>query len=170
MTRANTLLNPWLVFCAWLLLWGGRLWLIPTYYQKTWELGYYPPEADTIAIPIASNGVMTVVLAPFLALALWLLLRRPPVERRTWLAWNRQRWVISLALTVLFGFFALVTLPNLREDIHIHLPLNALADVGWFFLWFALRAVAVSRIPPREVHRPSPNNPLQAPLRAEPYV
>ena len=60
--RANILLNPWVILCGWLVLWAGRLRLIPDYYQRTFELDYYPPEADAIAIPIASNGIMTILL------------------------------------------------------------------------------------------------------------
>jgi hypothetical protein len=145
--RANTLLNPWVIFCIWLVLWAARLRLIPDYYQRTWELGYYPPEADTIVIPIAGNVVLTILLAPVFALALWLMLRRSSFERRIWLAWHRRRWVVSLAWTLLFSSLAILTLPTLAEDIRIGLPINAVADVGWFFLWLAVRAVVVSRIP-----------------------
>jgi len=95
--RAAKLLNPWLIFSAWLILWAGRLLLVPAYYQRTLELDYYPPEADSIAIPIAANGMATILFAPVFAGLLWLLLRRSPIERRMWLAWNRKRWVISLA-------------------------------------------------------------------------
>jgi hypothetical protein len=154
---AKTLLNPWLIFSAWGVLWVGRLWLIPAYYQRTWELGYYPPEADSIAIPIAGNGIMTIVIAPFFAVLLWALLRRSPSDRRTWLAWDHKRWVISLVWTVVFAAFALFTLPGLREDIRAQLPINALADVVWFFLWLAVRAVVVSRIPPHAGDQEAPN-------------
>lgn len=157
--RANILLNPWLVFCVWLVLWAARLRLIPDYYQRTFELGYYPPEADTIAIPIAGNGIMTILLAPVLAVVFWLLLRRSPVERRTWLAWNRKRWIISLAWTVVFVACALSVISGLAEDIRIRLPFNALADIGWLFLWLAVRAVVVSRICDRDSQ--TPNKALQ---------
>jgi hypothetical protein len=160
--RANALLNPWVIFCAWAVLWAGRLWLIPVYYQKTSELGYYPPEADSIAIPVVSHAFMTVIVAPFFAAALWLLLRRSSVDRRIWCAWNRQRWVLSLMWSVLFVLFALTTLLILRDDVRARLPLNALADVCWFLLWLAVRAVVVSRIPPPRSQGPAPNNLLQA--------
>ena len=161
--RTNTLLNPWLIFCAWLVLWAGRLWLIPAYYQRTFDLGYYPEEADSIAIPIAGSFISTIILAPIFALALWLLLRRSPVERRTWFAWERKRWIISLAWSVLFGVFAGMSLWNLREDIHVRLPFNALADVAWFFMWFAVRALVISRIPSQHFSGSRPQNPFQAP-------
>lgn len=146
--RANIVLNPWVIFSVWLLLWAGRLWLIPAYYQRTFELGYYPPDADTIALPIASNAVMTILLAPVFAGALWLLLRHSRVERRTWFAWCRKRWVISLGWTLLFCFLSLEVLSGFAEDVRIRLPLNALADICWFILWLAVRAVVVSRISP----------------------
>lgn len=144
------------------MLWAGRLRLIPDYYQRTFELGYYPPEADTIAIPIAGNGIMTIILAPFFAVVLWLLLRRSPVDRRTWPAWNRKRWIVSLAWTVLFVGCALSVLSGLVEDIRIGLLLNALADVGWFFLWLAVRAVVVSRISDRASQMPNTTLPPTA--------
>src|SRR6476646_8127516 len=101
--RADALLKPWLIFCGGLTLWAARLWLIPFYYQKTLELGYYPPEADSIAIPVVYHAFMTIVLAPVLTLCLWLLLRRSSADRRTWFAWNRSRWVLSVLWTALFG-------------------------------------------------------------------
>jgi hypothetical protein len=153
----NALLNPWLIFCAWLFLWAARLRLIADYYQRTFELGYYPAEADTIAIPIASNGVMTILLAPVFALVLWLLIRRSIAERRRWFAWNRKRWILSLTWTLLFSAFALLILPGLAEDIRIRLPLNAIADVGWFLFWLAIRALVVSRISSEE----KPQSPAQ---------
>jgi hypothetical protein len=158
--RANIILNPLMIFALWLLLWAGRLWLIAAYYQRTWERGYYPPKADTIAIPIAGNGVMTIMLAPVFAGALWLLLRRSPVERRTWLAWSRKHWVVSLVWTVPFCLFSLSVLPGFAEDVRIKLPLNAAADVGWFFFWLAVRAVVVSRIPLDGAETGIPDNPL----------
>jgi hypothetical protein len=145
--RINKLLNPWVIFCVWGLLWVARLRLVADYYQRTYELGYYPPEADSIAIPIMGNAMMTIVLAPVFAGLLWFLLRRSPAERRTWLAWNRKRWGISLAWTVPFVAFALSVLFGLVEDIRIRLFFNVVADVCWFFFWFAVRAVVVSRIP-----------------------
>ena len=158
--RTNALLNPWAIFFLWLVLWAGRLRLIPDYYQRTWERGYYRPDADSIAIPIAAEAAMTVLLAPVFAGALWLLLRRSSLERRIWFAWNRERWVISLAWTLLFSALALLILPTLAEDIRIGLPFNAVADVGWFFLWLAVRAVVVSRISDR-----GPRTPDKAPLQ-----
>lgn len=158
--RTNMLLNPWAIFSMWLVLWVGRLRLIPDYYQRTFELGYYPPEADTIAIPIASNGIVTIVLAPVFAGVLWLLLRRSSADRRTWLAWNRKRWIISLVWTVLFVACAVSVLSGLAEDIRIGLVFNALADIGWFFLWLAVRALVVSRISDRDSQ--TPNKALQA--------
>jgi hypothetical protein len=146
MSIANRLLNPWLIFCVWLLLWVGRLWLIPRYFERTLELGYYPPEADSITIPIMANGMLTVVLGPVYAIVLWLLLRRSPIERRSWLGWNHNRPIISLAWTILFGALAALIVQQLVEDIRIGLYWNALADVGWLALWLAVRAMVVSRI------------------------
>lgn len=143
----NKLLNPWVIFGLWVVLWLGRLWLVPAYFQRKLDLNYYPPEGDTIAIPIAGNEVMTIFVAPVFAIGLWLLLRRSESSHRSWLAWNRQRWVLSLIFSIPFVFFALLALTGLREDLQLKLYLNSLADIGWFFFWLALRAVAVSRIP-----------------------
>ena len=165
--RETILLNPWVLFCAWLLLWTSRFWLIPAYYQRTLELGYYPPESDTIVIPIAGNAIMTILLAPVFAGALWLLLRGSHQELRTWLTWNPKRWIPSLAWTLVFGALALSVIPRFVENVRIRLYLNALADIGWLVLWLGVRAVVVSRITSAGPGSQSPNPTLQATAAAK---
>jgi hypothetical protein len=147
--RANALLNPRVIFCAGVVLWAGRFWTFPAYMQRTFELGYYPPEGDTIELPMAGNAIFNLIIAPVFAMALWLLLRKSKPERRSWFSWHRERWALSSMWTVIFGVIALAALLPLGEDIRINLPFNALLDVAWFFFWLAMRGVVVSRISPR---------------------
>ena len=99
----NFLLNPWLIFLVWPALWCARLRLVPLYFERTLALGYYPPEADSIAIPIVGNIIATYVGAPLFAIVLWFFLRRSTSQRRRWFAWCGERWGWSLLWTILFG-------------------------------------------------------------------
>lgn len=101
---------------------------------------------------------MTILAAPVFGLVIWLLLRDSPVERRDWLGWDREHLITSSLWTALFAVFAVITLLTLREDVKIRLPLNALADVGWLYVWFAMRAVVISRVG----KDPEANHPVQA--------
>lgn len=126
-------------------LWAARMPLVQAYYERTLRLGYYPPEADSIGIPIASEAILTALLAPVLALCLWLVLRRSP-PRYTWLAWSSGHRVWSGFWTLLFGLFICQTGLFLLENLRIGLPLNALANAGWAMIWLELRAAVVSQL------------------------
>lgn len=139
------LLGHGFLFSLWVVLWIARLFSVPLYYIRTQALGYYPVHADSIGIPIAGNVIITLLIGPFIAWFLWVLLRGSPGDR-SWFAWCRPRPVASLAWTLLFAALALHCLASLRDAIAIDLPLNAVADACWAFLWLAMRSVMVSRL------------------------
>src|SRR5438105_1541285 len=99
--------------------------LVQAYYERTLRLGYYRPDADSIAIPIAGEAVATFILFPALALCLFLILRRFPA-RCSWLAWNKAHWGWSAFWTLLFGLLIFLTAHYMLENVHLGLQRNVL--------------------------------------------
>jgi hypothetical protein len=144
-------LHPRFLFWLWVLLWFGRLYLVPIYYVRTQALGYYPPHADSIAIPVVGNIMFTIITAPFIAWGFRSFFRASPAQYRSWFNWCSARPVASLAWTLLFCACALFSLQSFRESIAIDLPLHAVADLCWTFFWLATRSIVVSRLYPIHV-------------------
>ncbi len=137
--------HPALVFAGACALWITRMPLVTAYYERTQQLGYYPPEADSIGIPIASNAVVTVMLFPAIVLGLWLILRNFPACY-SWLAWNKNHWFMSAFWTAICGYLLYLTFDYGRENWQIGLPLNVLSNCGCLLLWFELRAIITSKL------------------------
>jgi len=142
-------LRPVFVFTGACALWVARMPLVEAYYQRTYDLHYYPINGDSREIPLFFETIFTFAAAPFLITFLWLVLRRVP-QRCSWLAWNRERWLWSAFWTALFGVFFYGNMVFLLENVKIRLPLNAAANVGWALVWLELRAVVVSKLTPRK--------------------
>lgn len=51
----NRGLHGWLIGLFVLGLWWTRFFTVPEYFQRTYELGWYPPDGDSIGIPIAGK-------------------------------------------------------------------------------------------------------------------
>jgi hypothetical protein len=139
--------RPAFVFLLVCALWGVRIPLVQAYYERTLHLGYYPPEADSIGIPIAGEAITTFVLFPVLVACLTLILRRFPTPC-SWLAWSKRQWVWSAFWTLLCGLLIYQTADFLMDNLHLGLQRNALANAGWMLVWVELRAVIVSKLMP----------------------
>ncbi len=135
----------WLIGALFMTLWACRWFLVPRYFERTAQLGYYPPEADAIILPIVGNCFSTILLSPIWLIFLWLTLRQSPQTPR-WFAWNRSRWGWSLFWTSITIVFIYASLESMVENIRISLPVNAIADALWACAWFLLRGVVVSRL------------------------
>lgn len=137
--------TPWLLGAFVTGLWLSRLLTTPEYFERTWRLGYYPPDSDSIAIPIAGNAVLTVLGLPVILGVLWLLLRRFP-PRVGLLAWSRAHPLASALWTGPVLLLGAYEIEHLVECVRLRLPLGTAATIGWLFAWVGLRAVAVSRL------------------------
>jgi hypothetical protein len=137
-------LLAWIVGTIVLGVWWTRFFTVPEYFQRTYELGWYPPDGDSIGIPIAANGIATLLATPFLALALWLILRRFPTHVRL-LAWSDDRIGSSLLWTATCALLCYCEVTNLIEAVHLRLPLTFIATLMWITIWIFLRAILVSK-------------------------
>lgn len=138
------------VLCAWAVgifvfgLWCSRLFTIPEYFERTLALGWYPPDADSIAIPIAGGGLLTFFAAPCWVLGLWLALRRFPPRVRL-LAWSDDRIGSTLLWTVACAALCYFEVTDLISAVRLGLPLTATVAILWIAAWLLLRAILVSR-------------------------
>jgi len=136
--------RPYFAFFLWLGLWTSQLWLIPRYYVRTLELNYYPPQADSIAIPILGAWMMIILAGPFLAVGFWICLRRAKPEFLQWNVWSAATPARSTLWTIVFGFLSISTIHSIFENFSIGLPLNACAAIGWLYVHPSLRAIIVA--------------------------
>lgn len=125
-------------------LWWSRMYTVPEYYERTYELGWYRWDGDAIAIPIAGSALATMFATPFVAVTLWLVLRRFPARVRL-LAWSKRRNGSSLLWTAGCAALCYVEITNLVEAARLRLPLTFAATLSWLATWLLLRAVLVSR-------------------------
>jgi hypothetical protein len=125
-------------------LWWTRVFTVPEYFERTFELGSYPPDGDSIGIPIAGNFVATVFATPFVAVALWLALRRFPTRVR-WLAWSDEQIGSTLLWTAAATLLCYLETTNLIDAVQLRLPLTFITTLMWIATWIFLRAVLVSR-------------------------
>lgn len=138
-------LRLWLVSLLTCVLWIAQAPLAALYYERTASLGYYRPEADSIAIPIAGTAVTSVMFAPALMVVLWLIMRRFP-RVCSWLAWSKAHLVWSVFWTLLWGFLNYSVVVFLLENLRLGLWLNALANISWVLIWCEMRAIIVSKL------------------------
>ena len=137
--------HPALVFVGACALWLTRMPLVTAYYERTYQLGYYASDADSIGIPIASNAITTVMLFPVILIVLWAILSHFP-QRYCFVAWNKQRQIWSAFWTALCAGLIYQTLDFASENWQLKLPLNVLSDCACLCLWLELRAILVSKL------------------------
>jgi len=125
-------------------LWWSRVFTVPEYFERTFELGWYPPDGDSIAIPIAGSFIATVFATPFVILALWLILRRFPTRVR-WLAWSDEHIGSTLLWTATATLLCYFEVTNLVDAVSLRLPLTFSSTLLWIAVWIALRAILVSK-------------------------
>jgi len=125
-------------------LWWSRLFTVPEYFERTYELGWYPPEGDAIAIPIAGNAIVTLFVSPILILILWLILRRFPTRVRV-LAWSNEHIGSSLLWTALCALLCYFEIGKLIEAARLAMPITGVTALLWLAVWILLRAILVSR-------------------------
>ncbi len=137
-------MQAWAVGAFVLGLWWTRFFTVPEYFERTYELGWYPPDGDSIAIPIAGNGIATVFATPFLALALWLTLRRFPTRVRL-LAWSDEHIGSSLLWTATCALLCYFEITDLIDAVRLLLPLKLFVTLVWIAVRVLLRAILVSK-------------------------
>jgi len=137
--------RPLSLVVLWIVLWSSRMWLLGAWYERAEEVHYYPPEADSVAIGLVGDLMITLFAIPFFLMALWLSLRRCPRDV-SWLAWSRIRFGWSIFWTLFITIISWFQISTMVEEFRLNLPLNALSSILWIFLLMGLRAVIVSKL------------------------
>ncbi len=139
-------------------LWASDPFIQEKYLIVTRALEWYPPQADSIAIPIVAAFFFAVIGFPFWFLFCWLCFRRYPGAVSI-LAWSSDHRRYSTLITLLFGLFAVIStwsmighillFREIREsDVPEYSPLAiylALVSFGWTVLWITMRSSLVAK-------------------------
>jgi hypothetical protein len=154
---------------AWLLAWA-TIWGIPISASVFFYLrqigGAYPPEADSISIPIGETTIFALALAPLILLTTFLCVRRRRAGGSL-LAWRSDRPILSVLVTIIFGGPALlvgaliiITVWEAVDRIDLVWIPHLLVCIVWLQV---MRAMALQ--PRRRRGEPEP---IAAPERLEP--
>lgn len=145
--------RSWPLWLLATLLWIGHPILVFKYLIITQNLGWYPPEADSIAAPMMIELMFTLVGAP-----LWYLLCskafRPYPGAADLFVWNTKAWASSLVISAIFGGLTAVAALGGASDVRLFLEIRrsdfsesqflgiyrALVSVGWIALWLSMRS------------------------------
>ena len=133
----------WLVWLA-ILLFVTAPFVKASYYSIELHRGSFPPDGDSLGIPIGAFTIGLLITAPFTVGFLWFCLHRYPGSVSL-VAWNRARPYWSLGWSALFGAIVLDELRTLRlRHAAVH-PLDAAQAVAAIYFFLALRALVIVR-------------------------
>ncbi len=129
-------------FFLWAVLWTSQWWLLPEAADaRRHEEGRPTYGGSNVSLFFC----LTFVLLPIMAFVLWVL-RMPLPAWRGWLVNSPPRlaWARRIEAELFFGLFVAFTIWTLYGNLRLHLPLNALADACWIYLYLGFRALHVS--------------------------
>jgi hypothetical protein len=143
----------WIIWLLGISLWGIHPLIMISYYEVTQRLGWYPPEADSIGIPIIGGFVVAVVGLPFFIMMCLRAVRRI-TDRLNVLEWDTERVWRSTIVTLLFGFFAFLSMQSIYFSFRLlqeikespfaehQLPtfIRMALSVGWITFWLLIRS------------------------------
>jgi len=143
----------WLIWLLGLLLWIIHPFIMISYYEVTQLLGWYPPEADSIGIPIIGGFIVGLVGLP-LFIILCLSATRRISKPLNILEWDNNRAWRSIIVTLIFGFFAISCLESIYYSFKLldeiktspfidhKLPtmIRMVLSVGWAIFWILIRS------------------------------
>jgi len=117
------------------------------FYSTEQSRGAYPPQADSIVIPIFKFAIVWVLLTPFVAGLIWLALRLAPA-RFPWLAFDPGRRLWCVFWTLALGTFAFSELWFCVASIGRNHPEDVAGSLLGIFAALALRAAICARRDP----------------------
>ena len=149
--------RSWSLWTLATFLWCGFPFRSSDYFAITQMLGHYPPESDSIILPIAGNFLGAIVGLPFwIGLCVLVLRRYPGSTNLACIAKDHPKKEILTALVVLplLLLSPLLAINNLsvgkevlRSSLNAEFPhfkilmfMNAFVSCMWGYLWIAFRA------------------------------
>ena len=111
---------------------------INTYINLT--LGMYPPNADSIAIPIFQSSFLTIIFSPVMALYLYLAVRNYKANVKIFSWKNSKRYILSLIFTTPFFILSILFIYIWIDTKHYIMAIH------WLFIanYILLMRVALS--------------------------
>ena len=122
------------------LWWAAQPWLTERYYEAQLGRGAYPPEADSIGIPIGYAKAAWVVVTPVLLVVVGLLLWRAYRPGAALLAFSRAHWARAAGSTVVAVGASALLVDSALGDWQDGYPALALAQLPGLLAIAWLRA------------------------------
>jgi hypothetical protein len=133
------------------LLWFSIIPIAIFYYSRLSNEGAFPPEADSIGIPIIETAITVFVVAPFLNAFLWFASRQYPGSISIFYSGGSRRsryWICTSLATLGVGLSIFAC-----ADSAFHADWEwAIASLPWLYVFAATRAIAL------QPAIPSPSN------------
>ena len=101
--------------------------------------GVFPPDGDTIAIPLFQGGLLLLVLSPIYAFFLWLAARDYQGGRRLF-SFDAAKPVQSALWSLLLGGAATLAAASATQSLWLIEPLDAAEALAWAYLLLCLRS------------------------------
>jgi hypothetical protein len=150
--------KPWLLWAGAMLLWISHPILYTKYLIITQDLGWYPPEADSIGIPMLGMMMFSFFGFPFWVILCLRVFRMYPRSARL-LEWSNQRQGYSLKITLIFGLLVMMNIWDgigyLRlycemrtsdlADVSVFAICMAIGSGGWATIWLAMRSCLIAK-------------------------
>jgi hypothetical protein len=115
------------------------------WYFSAAKRGVFPPEADSISIPIFQFTAGLVLVSPFFLLVLWASTRRYPGQEPL-LTWAPRAPVQSWAWSLFFGAAAALMVMDVLICVRGLDPIGAVHRTSCAYMALVLRASAVGRL------------------------
>jgi hypothetical protein len=142
LSRSPSRLVVALVATGWWLAQPPMAWF---YYHAQYRRGAYPPDGDTIIIPIVNTTILWALATPFVAAALATALWRYRAGQ-SYAAFDTARWLRSALWSLLLTIVALIVAQSAYYDAVDGYPLLTLAQLpGLFVLAWVRSSLSASR-------------------------
>lgn len=150
--------RSWPTWVLAIAVWVTAPGLSEKYFTITQALGWYSPDADTIALPIAGNYIFAVIGFPFWLILCYFAFTQFPSSQSIF-AWDPRHWVYSSVTTIIFALLMLFNalefvgyFPLYREIVSngdprdaIHVIFLCIASAGWILTWLCMRSCFIAK-------------------------
>lgn len=125
-------------------------WFTSHYYSWMLEQNAYPPDADSIAIPIMANLMAWIVWGPALGTGLFFVFRKlkPPFRIFVWDEEKKLKsWLISIGCLIPIALLVYEAMRSVPWKNHVEIGYS----IWWISVWLLIRAALLTEKEPKPV-------------------